>query len=381
MSLVIGCVVSEELWQPCQELGKDLGFEARWWGPNLRNDGDDKDHGVGGVLVQLDTDIFPTGEELPSFLSTMPLAGLPTSPKSHELARTWNIGNVIEHIEDFRSWLAEVERYRDSEPGRISGKVITVWGPHGSPGRTLLCLAIREELAKNNSKVMLIDADVNAPSIAQCLSIPQDTSGLLGALRAARVDSVTIEALLVHSVQVTRNDSAFSVLIGCQSPESLSRGTHDEFSRLLLLLRDAGWVVIVDVASRLPAATNSSNAYLASSSMTATALSHADDLVVISPTHELGVQRFCRQWPEVLNAAVSARITPVLVAPGSVSPLEIDQARVALWSFTGLDNFSVIRDLAAVEPPLKITKRAKSSARRKGHGVPEVTNLIATLQS
>jgi len=115
--------------------------------------------------------------------------------------------------------------------------------------------------------------------------------------------------------------------------------------------------------------------------MTATALAYADDVVVISPIHEVGVQRFCRQWPEVANAAVSARITPVLVAPGSVSPLEIDQARVALWSFTGLDNFSVIRDLAAAEPALKTTKRAKSPARRKGHGVPEVTNLIATLQS
>ena len=101
MSLVIGCVVSEELWQPCQELGKDLGFEARWWGPNLRDDGDDKEHGVGGVLVQLDTEIFPTGEELPSFLSTLPLAGLPTSPMSHELARTWNIDPVIEHSRGF----------------------------------------------------------------------------------------------------------------------------------------------------------------------------------------------------------------------------------------------------------------------------------------
>jgi len=381
MSLIIGCVVSEELWQPCQELGKDLGFEARWWGPSLRDDGDDKELGVGGVLVQLDTNIFRTVSELPGALATLPLAGLPTSPMSHELARTWNIDPVIEHSEDFRAWLAEVERHRDPEPGGIPGKVITVWGPHGSPGRTLLCLTLAEELAKNNSKVMLIDADANAPSIAQCLSIPQDTSGLLGALRAARVDSVTIEALLVHSLQVTKNDSAFSVLIGCQSPESLSKGTHDEFSRLLLLLRDAGWVVIVDIDSRLPAATNPSNADPPSSSMTATALAHADDVVVISPIHELGVQRFCRQWPEVVNAAVSARITPVLVAPGSVSPLEIDQARVALWSFTGLDNFSVIRDLAGVEPALTTTKRAKSPVRRKGHRAPEVTNLIATLQS
>jgi len=381
MSLVIGCVVSEELWQPCQELGKDLGFEARWWVPSLRDDGDDKELGVGGVLVQLDTNIFRTVSELPGALATLPLAGLPTSPMSHELARTWNIDPVIEHSEDFRAWLAEVERYRDNEPGGRPGKVITVWGPHGSPGRTLLCVTLAEEFAKDNSKVMLIDADANAPSIAQCLSIPQDTSGLLGALRAARVDSVTIEALLVHSLQVTRNDSAFSVLSGCTSPESLSKGTHDEFSRLLELLRDADWVVIVDVASRLPAVTNSSNAYPPNSSMTATALAHSDDVVVISPIHELGVQRFCRQWPEVVNAVVSARITPVLVAPQSVSPLEIDQARVALWSFTGLDNFSVIQDLAGVGPALKTTQRAKSPARRKGRGVPEVTNLIATLQS
>lgn len=132
--VIIDRVVSEELWQPCQEIGKDLGFEARWWGPNLRDDGDDKDNGVGGVLVQLDTEIFPKGEELPNFLSTMPLAGLPTSPISHELARTWNIGSVIEHIEDFRAWLAEVERHRDAEPGGISGKVITVWGPLALPG-------------------------------------------------------------------------------------------------------------------------------------------------------------------------------------------------------------------------------------------------------
>ena len=65
------------------------------------------------------------------------------------------------------------------------GRVITVWGPAGAPGRTTVASALAAELARRRLTTLLVDADPYGGSVAQQLGILDEVSGLLSAARLA----------------------------------------------------------------------------------------------------------------------------------------------------------------------------------------------------
>lgn len=77
---------------------------------------------------------------------------------------------------------------------RDRGRVIAVWGPGGSPGRTATAIAIADELAARGLRTCLVDADLRAPSIAVALGIVDASSGVLALARQA--DSGLVDTVL-----------------------------------------------------------------------------------------------------------------------------------------------------------------------------------------
>lgn len=66
-------------------------------------------------------------------------------------------------------------------PGR--GRVVTVWGPAGAPGRTTIASALAAELARRRLTTVLVDADPYGGAVAQQLGVLDEVSGLLAAAR------------------------------------------------------------------------------------------------------------------------------------------------------------------------------------------------------
>jgi MinD-like ATPase involved in chromosome partitioning or flagellar assembly len=63
--------------------------------------------------------------------------------------------------------------------------IVTVWGPHGAPGRSTIALGLAEQWASSGERVCLIDADTIAPSLDRMIGMTEDVSGLLIAARYA----------------------------------------------------------------------------------------------------------------------------------------------------------------------------------------------------
>ena len=79
------------------------------------------------------------------------------------------------------------------------GRLVVVWGPHGAPGRTTVAASLAHGLARAGGSV-LVDADVEAPSLVQVLGLPEDSSSLATAARLAshsRLDTESLVGLLV----------------------------------------------------------------------------------------------------------------------------------------------------------------------------------------
>jgi MinD-like ATPase involved in chromosome partitioning or flagellar assembly len=67
-------------------------------------------------------------------------------------------------------------------PGR-PGRVIVVWGPAGSPGRTTVACGLAAVLAERGRRTTLVDADPYGGSVAPTLGILDEVSGILSAAR------------------------------------------------------------------------------------------------------------------------------------------------------------------------------------------------------
>ena len=78
------------------------------------------------------------------------------------------------------------------------GRIVLVWGPHGAPGRSTVAASLAHGLAACGGAI-LVDADVEAPSLVQLLGMPEDSSALAGAARLAthgRLDAESFRRIL-----------------------------------------------------------------------------------------------------------------------------------------------------------------------------------------
>lgn len=109
------------------------------------------------------------------------------------------------------------------------GRLIVLWGPVGSPGRTTIAVNLAREIP--HGSVLVIDADTYGPSIGQYLNILDDVSGVLAAARAA--NQGRLERLSEFAIAVSENQS---VLTGIPR--------HDVWPSV----RPAAWAEVLDFA-------------------------------------------------------------------------------------------------------------------------------------
>jgi len=80
-------------------------------------------------------------------------------------------------------------------PGSRPGRLVAVWGPVGSPGRTTVAVSLAGELAHRGAQTLLVDADTYGPSVAQTLGMLDESGGIAGAVRAANSGALDVDRL------------------------------------------------------------------------------------------------------------------------------------------------------------------------------------------
>lgn len=205
-----------------------------------------------------------------------------------------------------------------AEPGEArepagKGKIIAVWGPAGSPGRTLMAVNMAGELAADGKSVILVDADSYSASVGAVLGLLDEAAGLAQACRLADQGRLTSESLLRVAVPITLKTGTFHVLTGITRSD---RWTELRASALALVLeraKEVADVVVVDTGFCLEADEELSFDTIAPRRNAATlrSLELADHVFAVGSADSIGVPRLVRGLAE-LGAAVPG-IMPAIV--------------------------------------------------------------------
>jgi len=146
---------------------------------------------------------------------------------------------VLESI--VRSLRAAKKQNTKPEP-----QIIAVTSPHGSTGKTTVSINIALELATEKYSVLLIDADLEGPSIANYFCLSELPAGLVGALRIVsqnRFDQTQLERL---SIKIPK--SSITVLPGVISDQPLEL-TSESIQAILEVAKASFDFVVVDLGS------------------------------------------------------------------------------------------------------------------------------------
>jgi Mrp family chromosome partitioning ATPase len=194
------------------------------------------------------------------------------------------------------------------------GSVLTVWGPHGSPGRTSIAIAIAAELADAGLSVALGDADTHAASIDPALGLLDEAPGFAAACRLASTGALTVGEFERVAEWVRSGHAGFWVLTGLGRPSRWPEVSAPRIEGVIAAAR--GWVdvLVLDTAAGIEQDEELSSDVAAPRRNAATiaALRGADHVVAIAAADPIGLARYLRGHAELLDVADPGRVTTVV---------------------------------------------------------------------
>ena len=245
-------------------------------------------------------------------------------------------------------------RRRGPEPTAMSpaddgrrGRIVLVWGPHGSPGRSTISASLAHGLAASGGAI-LVDADVEAPSLVQLLGMPEDSSALAGAARLAthgRLDAESFQRVLAPV------GGGLSLLGGLGRSGRWRELPPASMTEVWLQCRRAAAWTVVDVAGG-PVDDDVDDFTLepGRGAVTADLVSHADVILVVGGADPVGVRRLLQLLDEVGSSmSPTGRVEVIInrVRASAAGPSPQHALREALARFGGLEDIVLLPDDAA----------------------------------
>jgi MinD-like ATPase involved in chromosome partitioning or flagellar assembly len=253
------------------------------------------------------------------------------------------------------------------------GKVIAVWGPAGSPGRTTIAVNVAAELAAGGHTVALADVDTHSGSVAPTLGLLDEAPGFAAACRLAGADSLDLQQLERIGQRYLSSHGSFWVLTGIGRP---SRWPELSATRVVSALRECrNWVdfTVVDTGFSLENDEEISSDLHAPRRNAATiaALREADHVIAVGAADPVGLSRFLRAHVDLGETVVTERVTVVMnkVRPGAIGPSPAAQVTGSLERFGGISDpvmvpfDQVALDAAILSGKTLFDTAAKSPAR------------------
>lgn len=222
-----------------------------------------------------------------------------------ELAAPWP------QIESALTGVAGVAPPIETERTGGRGRVIAVWGPAGSPGRTTLAINIAAEIAAAGYSVALADVDTHSGSIAPALGLLDEAPGFAAACRLAGANSLTRSELERIGQRYLSAHGSFWVLTGIGRP---SRWPELSADRVVTTVRQCrSWVdyTVLDTGFSLENDEEISSDLFAPrrNAATISALREADQVVAVGSADPVGLSRFLRAHVDLVEMVEADRIT------------------------------------------------------------------------
>lgn len=232
-------------------------------------------------------------------------------------ARSWDALRILraDHV-DF-DLVSQLRQNFAVDPGRQGkrirrdgGHVIACWGPVGSHGRTTFAIGLAEALGKRGVRVLLIDADTVAPSIALTLGIDEDVSGIVVAARYAEANALDSRSF-ANCVKVMAPN--FWVMTGLSDPSRWPEVRAGAMKKIVDRAREYFDHVVIDLGAGLDELDGQSGIDLAPTLsprrtvVTKTVLENAEQVFVVTRADALGAQRLADAYSNYASVFASAR--------------------------------------------------------------------------
>lgn len=198
--------------------------------------------------------------------------------------------------------------------GAVPGRIVAVWGPIGSPGRTTVAINLAAEQAAAGRKVMLIDADCYGASVAASLGLLDESASFAQACRAADQGALSPAALARITTELVFAGGTFSLLTGLTRADRWPELRAAAVERVLQLARGMAEVVVVDCGFSLESDEELSYDTVAPRRNAATlaVLSQAQLIYAIGNSDPVGIPRLIKGLGELVEACPGAEVRVVV---------------------------------------------------------------------
>ena len=236
----------------------------------------------------------------------------------------------------------------------VSGSVIAVWGPAGSPGRTTLAIGIAAELAALGHSVALADVDTHAASVAPALGILDEAPGFAAACRLAAIESLTIQELERIAQRYDSPQGGFWVLTGIGRPSRWPELSQDRVSATIALCRTWVEYTVLDMSHSLESDEEIASDLFSPRRNAATiaAVRDADQIVAVGCADPVGLARFLHAHVELLDSISVPNVTVAInrVRASAIGLAPNAQVTRTLSRFAGIEDPVLIpSDIPAVD--------------------------------
>ena len=230
----------------------------------------------------------------------------------------------------------------DGRPGQ-GGRLVVVWGPHGAPGRTTVAASLAHGLARGG-QALLVDADLEAPSLVQVLGMPEDSSALATAARLAthaRLDAEAFERILAPAGPGTRLLSGLGR--GGRWRELPPASMAEVWRRCR---QTAPWTVVDVAGGQAVDDVDDFTLEPGRTAMVAALLKEADVVVVVGAGDPVGVRRLIAHLADAETGTWRGRVEVVVnrVRASVAGPSPERAVREALGRFGGVANPVLLPD-------------------------------------
>ena len=286
-----------------------------------------------------------------------------------------NDGTLPQHP-DINQDPAAPSRY---QPGHRLGKIVTVWGTHGAPGRSTIAFNLAALAAQQGQQVCLIDADTYAPSLDALMALEDTGSGL--AILCSDADRAQLDEKKAGAImeRVPLKNGTFDFLSGITSSSRWPEVRARAFAEVLEWLKHRYDLVICDVAAPIevdeeltfdgPAPRRNA--------ATLTALACADRVIALGEADVIGL-------PRLINLAREVQSRPDLFAPETDVQYWLNRSR---REAAGFNPEAKMRDNWARYLSIPLTgvipyeRKVMDRLRRNGEALLEVAPRHAVVQS
>jgi MinD-like ATPase involved in chromosome partitioning or flagellar assembly len=199
------------------------------------------------------------------------------------------------------------KRDKAPSPDAVS-RSICVWGPPGSPGKSTIALNLACELALEGRRVLLIDLDTYAPSLANLFGLLDHPAGLAAAARLVGQGRLDLEQIERLSVRYEAGSGQLAILTGLSSTSRWPEISREKTEGIISCAIEHFEFVIVDVASHLDGAIRQVGGAVDRNIAARAALEVSSMTIAVIAADPVGTKRFLDSFEQLAGLAPNSLI-------------------------------------------------------------------------